>query len=635
MDSRYLPMFYAVLPLFLLTLCALSLAVLLNRQFAHTLAPVVFGVMLVLYGFYISGALALGRMVVVGLCLIPAAACAVPSLRKQGPVQVVKSRDFLLYLAAVAVFFLFSWNKFVSLWDCLRLWGAYPKALHTDPSLQLGESSVLFHSMQSYAPGMPLLCYFFTSFSPVFPENVLFFTYSFFGFSLMLPFLADTEGKTGKQLAWLLAAVLFIPWMVTGLNDDAGQYYSSLFIDIPLGICCGYCLWRAFHRLGADGFDSVCVVLSCGVLALLKDSGSFMALCGILGGLCCCILDRKDRPLKRSLPWLALAGLVLGLTYGSWKYLLNLYSVSNHLSIGFAIPGLVTLARIFFQFIRTPISGFYSITGSIQFSLPGALLILFAAKLLLGRYNEKAKMSLEIADVAWQTICYALFFLGYCLCFLSEIMTQFYPSYIRYFCTLVIAALYILAADCKWKHPALLAGICAEWKAFSAKGSILSRLISSGAALARWAAVIAMVFASVLILFDFPSRQDDFCVQASRTAGILAETVEEGADVYLCIPGNAQDTARLHHRTYFELIDDGIRVKNYFDAADITDTGMGYTSETFLDVLISQGYDYVMLTSLDDAIVSQFPELFADASVEDTHLLYKVDAQFRQLIRIQ
>ena len=403
-------MLFCLIPTVLLTGSAVALALYFKKHFADLLAPVVFGVMLVLYGFYGFGLLNLGRMVVTVLLLLTV---ILPLIlrrpEKERVLKILKTPSFLLYLAGVAACMLFAANKFVSLWDCLRLWGAYPKALHTTGALQLGPDALLFDVMQSYPPGMPLLASFMTGFSPVFPENGLFFTYSFFGLTILLPFLKAADSADRKTGIWALLLVLFVPYFLTGMNTDQGYYYSSLYIDIPLGLCCGWFFSRVFHP--KNKLDAISAVLSCGATVLLKDSGAFFVLCGIAGGLICQLLEKKD--LKKYLPWLLCQAAMLALTYGSWKYLTGLYTVENHIQADFSIPSVLTLARLFFFLLRTPITGLFTVTGAIGFSLPAALLILFIAKLLMAWMARPASMKADIAEVAVELICFVCFFAGY------------------------------------------------------------------------------------------------------------------------------------------------------------------------------------------------------------------------------
>ena len=614
-------MLFSLIPLTLLTLAAVALSLNFRRHFADLLAPVVFSVMLVLYGFYIFGLLHLGRTVVTVLCLllILSPVCF-RCLDKERLKQIFIAPSFRLYLLALAVYFLFAANKFVSLWDCLRLWGASPKAMYAIGALQLGPEALLFPNMQSYPPGMPLLGYFFNSFSPVFSENVLFVSYSFFGLSLMLPFLKLTDQGSKKSANIALLAVLFLPYFITGMNGDNGYYYSSLFIDIPLGICCGYCFSRVFHP--KNSFDSLCAVLSCGGLILLKDSGTFLALSGIAGGLICHFLG-KDKGNKKRFLWSVAALAVTALTYGSWKYLTGLHTVENHIQLEFTIPSVLTLARLFFYFLRTPVTGIFTLTGAIGFSLPAMLLILFAAK-LLARNNRETAFPSELAEVIVTLVCYICFFAGYCFSFLNEIANQDYPSYVRYFCTLVTSSLFVLVYDVCFRYQGYFTRLREEISALFRGDTALGSFLRPARRLLCVGLLIAVVFSAGLILLDFPSRQSDFCLQADASAAAITEVVEAGEDVYLCIPGNGGNNSRLHHRIYFELLDEQIRVKNFFPEAEITREDYGFTDDSFLNLLTEQGYDYVMLIGTDEAILDRFPELFADATLEDTNLIYQV-----------
>ena len=143
-------MAFCLIPVLLLTGSAAALSMHFRKHFADLLAPVVFGVMLLLYSFYGFGLLNLGRILVTVLLLLTLLVPLI--LRRPEKTRIkefLKTPSFLLYLVGVAACMLFAANKFISLWDCLRLWGAYPKALHTTGALQLGPDALLFDVMQS------------------------------------------------------------------------------------------------------------------------------------------------------------------------------------------------------------------------------------------------------------------------------------------------------------------------------------------------------------------------------------------------------------------------------------------------------------------------------------------------------
>lgn len=619
-------MLFSLIPFLLLAAAGVSLSAITGRKFAKTIAPVYFSVILILYIFYICGMLPSGRMAVIALCLL---ACAGAALRRPRALkEILASPDFLLYLVGAALFLVFTRTKFVHLWDCLRLWGAYPKALHSFGTLQLGADAALYPIMQTYPPGMPLLGYFFTGFSPVFSESALFFTYSLFGFSLLLPFVGAIAGRKGKIAAFL--TVILLPWMITNtLNNDYSFYYGSLFIDMPLGLCCGYFLYRAFRQLGRDPFENLCVLLSCGCLALLKDSGAFLALCGIAGGGLLMTL-RKE---KKGFVWLALTlALLLGI-WGSWKYLLGIYAASSNLTLNNPIPSLSALVRIFNQFLSAPVTGYSSFAGAVSLSLSAALLLVFAAKLILCLCGEREDLKAELIDLAVQTVCYAGFFIGYCLCFVPEIEGGEFPSYNRYFCTLITSALMILAGDCLFRHRELLTELCSRLKNLRQEDSAAGRLVNYTLIAGRWALILAMAFALVMIFLDRHSIQDPVYVQAEEMSEKLtASTQKQGlwTDVYMVMP--APDLS--HHRTYFNLIDDGIRIRNFFDTVNITSSGCGYTPDSFLAHLTAEGYDYVLISRADKLLVEEFASLFPEAETGDVRLLYRVDPANARLVYV-
>ena len=619
-------MLSCLIAVILLSAAAFSLSLYLKKSFTQLLAPVLFCVIFVLYGFYLANALFLGRIAVILLLLLTVLYTALRA--KPTPADwkaLLCRRSAVLYGAGILVFVLFSCTKFVSLYDSLRLWGAYPKLLHSTGLLQLGEDALLYPVMQSYPPGMPLLCYFFSGFSPVFPENALFFTYSFFGFSLMLPFL---EESPKKHSLLIFLAIIFVPYLVTGMNDDGGLYYSSIFIDIPLGICCGYYFSHGFHPKNKT--DRFCALLACGILVLLKDSGAFLALCGIAGCFLCNLkIDRKTLFF-----FVSAQLLLLLLAYGSWKYIQSAYGVVRKISPSFTVPSVRTLGLLFLYFIKTPVSGIVAATGAIHVSLPAALIMIFTAKLLLARGNSGCDTKSHWLDVAVQFVCYCGFFIGYCFSFLDQMEYQVYPSFVRYHCTLLICALYILAYDCRFCHSSYLLSLSREISGFI-KGSAFHKLFRSAGAVLRLGMILCMVFSTLLILFFQPSKKEAFYVNSKASADIVSQYVEADSRIYLCMGDASADSILIQHRLYFELLDEGIYIPNYLESIDITNTGMDYTCDEFIRHLADNGYDYVLLTGLNDSLISDFQPIFGDITMEETNLIYRFDAANQQLIRIR
>ncbi len=619
-------MLYALIPLGMLTALTMMLAVKWKREFSDLFAPVLFSAMAVLYGCYIAGVLVWGRIALIAGCCGALVWMLLGLLGKDAGQQelhrVAFSVDFRCFLGAMAVAFLFALGKKADLIDCMRLWAAYPKALLTDPTtLQMGEVSVLYPSIQSYIPGMPLLCYFFCSFAPQFSESAVFFTYNIFLFSLMLPLIQGQHRR--KVLLPAFLAMVALPWLLTSGNEDFGECYTSLFIDLPLGICCGYVLFASMHRFGRGWVENGQCMLGWCALVLLKDSGAYLAVCCILAA----VVFLRRRWNGRNILCLILGALCAGALYCSWKFLRGQYTVANHLSLTAAIPSLSVLARIGWRFLSTPVVTPLLVIGSFGISLPLALMMIFGCKVLLCCHGEKENLKMEIWDIAIQVLCYIGFFLGYLSVFIHYIEEGNLPSYPRYMTTLVASALYILAADCIFRHSGMIAVFVQRFaRAFP-------RLYREGKCIFRGLAVATLIFFTLLTLADRYALPDSVLRQAQQTAQVATEQIpaedEDYVNLFLCVPGEEGYDPYLHHRVYFELIDDGLRVLNYYDNTNLASDSLGYTAESLLDYLINNGYDYLLLAWSTPELQERFPALFPESG---ENLIYRVDAQQRTLV---
>ena len=529
-------------------------------------------------------------------------------------------------------------KKYARFFPSLRLWGAYPKILYLTQTLQLGKDALLYPSMQSYPPGMALLCYFMTSFSPEFSESTLYVTYGFFGLCLLFPLLGDVQWKDKKTLIPVFLLILFLPRLVTGLSDDDGSYYySSLYIDIPLGICCGYCFFHAFRFPDTDPFEKVCTVLSFCALVLLKDSGSFFALCGLLVMIIHSIRGQKNH-LFINLIWILAAAAVLLFGWGSWKYLLGNYGVTNHLAAKFTMPSLSNLAYFFLYFLKTPVTGIYSLTGTISFSLPAILLTVFLFRLFLLCGNKNISFSHEIINLTIELICYIGFFLGYYFTYQGTILDQYYPSYVRYMCTLVMCSAYILVFELRFVHRDLLLGIQKAFSEAISRNCPSKKLITYSKTLIHGLILIGLVFNTALILLDFPDKNKGTYEKSHSAAQFLKSNIsqpqEDFADVYMVIPYDSETDTKLHHLVYLDLLDDHIFIRNYQLEVDITTGYLCYTPEEFLQILKNDGYEYVYIPQMSEMLHAEFASLFSDTEVTDSQLLYRFDPQTHQLTRI-
>jgi hypothetical protein len=155
-----------IIPLLIFTLNALSVSYWLHKPFYSALAFTIFSTILILYIGYILNLLPFGRLLIITACSMFSIITIFQMLIKRKIKSFLKEHvitpPMFIYVSLAILFIFLSRGKQVGLWDSLRLWGAYPKALYAYGTLQLGADSILFTIMQSYPPGMPLLGYFFT-----------------------------------------------------------------------------------------------------------------------------------------------------------------------------------------------------------------------------------------------------------------------------------------------------------------------------------------------------------------------------------------------------------------------------------------------------------------------------------------
>ena len=433
-------MLSAILPLLLLTLCALALAYLLDRRFEALLPPVMLGVMLLLYAFYALNLLRAGFIVTVTvLCITPAFALYRMLRRRELSrflQQFVLTPQMLVYAGLLTAFYFLSQGKQVAIWDTLRLWGALPKALHYYGTLQFGEEASLFIFSQSYPPAIPLLGYFFTAFTPVFSESALFFARMFFGLALLLPLTRGLSWKHWHGLLLLSFLMVFVPFYLTTNDPDFAYYYESLYVDAPAGLLCGYLCWLAMDGCYKDRFSATAFAIALAALTLTKDFGILYGGLCVLGSM---VYLRRAARAKNLTPALYRAGaavLALGASYLSWQLLLRAYHVVNYNTVTATIPTMqalfASLSYLLSSSITVPLS-----LASVTVSL-GAVLLLFLLLYALFVYRSREALRQDLPFIALRVIGYGGYFFAYVMLFRDDIAGGVYPSIARYMVAMLL-----------------------------------------------------------------------------------------------------------------------------------------------------------------------------------------------------
>lgn len=261
-------------------------------------------VIAVLYPFYCLDLLRIGRYVAYALFGVVAVYSVWKlSFRRRNLAANLKkmvSPGVILFWALLAFYVLFLHERWVSLWDELRLWGAVPKALYATERLQMGEETLTFPIMQSYLPGMQLFVYFVTALAPDFPEYQIFVCYAVFFLALVIPALRDVEWKHWPYLLMLGLLLIWLPCIFTSHGGDLGRFYNSLFIDPILGALAGYVLYLSAKEPFQNGISLYRFCICLVVLVLLKDSGiMFAAFAGCNAGIQYVRRNKKLRVSKK------------------------------------------------------------------------------------------------------------------------------------------------------------------------------------------------------------------------------------------------------------------------------------------------------------------------------------------------
>lgn len=303
--------------------------------------PITTGFIVVwLYVFYILNILNVGwiLLIVITICIYIFSIYKYLKKPKEERKRILKNfltPSFIVYLILIIIIFFITKETKVLLWDELRLWGAYPKILFFDGSLQIGANKLLLTTMQSYEPGMPLFQYSVLKVFGEFHENYLVFAYSLLAISALLPICKKITWKSWPLIIVYVYIILIVPLTFANSQHDALLYYKSLYIDPMIGIYFGYTLYLSSKKIYTDKVTLINFILSLLVLTLLKDTGIlFAAISGIVAVVNEIFInkDLRKKYKKVDFKYLILLLLPLILVVGifcSWKAIQKVYNLEN------------------------------------------------------------------------------------------------------------------------------------------------------------------------------------------------------------------------------------------------------------------------------------------------------------------
>ncbi len=609
-----------LIPLVLLTLAALAAGYLFSRKLEDTLPVVMLSVMLLLYAFYTFNLLRAGRIcVIAALAALPAAA-VYRMIRKRDFGKFLKDIVFTpqtaLYLGLIVLFCFLSQGKLVGIWDELRLWGSLPKALHAYGTLQFGEDAAIYVYSQSYPPAVPLLGYFFTSFSPMFSESALYFARAYFGLSLLLPLTRKLTWANWHGLAAAAFLMVFVPYYLTTNDPDFAFYYESLYVDAPAGILCGYLCWQAMDGCYKDRFSAAAFCAALMALTLTKDFGVlFGGLC-VAGSIKWVLRAARQKQLKQTLIKAGLAAASLIAAYLSWQLLMRAYHVINYNTVTAAVPTFGALgSSLIYLFSSILTVNLFIASVTLPFGAAALLLLLGYAMFV---YHGRETLMDDLPFILLRLAGYAGYFFAYVMMFRDDIAGGVFPSIARYMVAMLLCETYVF--------------LMALMKASKRQERFLHRpspSLSAGAKAAAVLLAVALAALSVFTVGEFRKYDGGVYGDAEDAAAVVAQNADapegEIADVWLLIGGDAWENSLLHHRVYFNLVGTDARIKTYILQTNVTRSGLSYTPESFLEALGTGGYDYVLVLYGDDELAGEFGALFPELIPYETDiLLYKV-----------
>ncbi|MBR2842128.1 MAG: hypothetical protein IKF06_02495 [Lachnospiraceae bacterium] len=312
----------------LLLLCGAALGILTNRRTEECVPVVITGTIVFLYLFYCVNLLLIGRIVLyAGIAVLFAAGLFKLIKKKEGKAfwKSFFSPGIVLFLIFSVLMVIFCENRMPSVWDELRLWAAMPKALHFSQSLQVGDGSLLYSTMQSYPPGMALLVYFFTSFSGGFSYGSIFAVYFIFVCTLVLPAMKEHSWKQWFIFPAVFFLLILMPILLTVSGAEASGdwnfFFTCLYIDPILGCLMGHAFYQAVKRPSQDWFSTLAFTLVLFVLPAMKNIGALYAGVAFLTAFVVALMEKEKKGRNILFAIIPVAGAAV--SYLSWQWIIR------------------------------------------------------------------------------------------------------------------------------------------------------------------------------------------------------------------------------------------------------------------------------------------------------------------------
>jgi hypothetical protein len=525
----------------------------------------------------------------------------------------------ILFALLCALGYIYIRHNYVHLWDELRLWAAYPKILYYTEKLQLGSNALLYANMQSYPPGTALFAYFISKTVGSYYECHVFYSYLVMYFSLFMPCLKKFEWNKSWLLLPFLLIIFLLPLTFYNSYHDSGDFYKSLFIDPVLGLFVAYLFFLAYQKCFQSAMKTYQFALALFVVSILKDSGAIFALIALFGAMLSSFLGDAQKPLyKKMTARVCLCAIGLLFSIFSWKLLLSIYNIHNHITISNkSVSDFLAFVRPFLStLVHKPIvkAGFYELTEHLSsvFFFISMIIIAILLYFYIVKKNRKSfiitSLSLLAANIAFIVGLFVVFLCGF---------GGDFASYERYINT-------ILLADISY----IVFIIFATIFDFDSTIKVLAKPFL--AALVCWSLIVFPIRTPQIfngLWEDEAYYHTQIISNAMRSIG-----PNQNRAVNVCVIINEDEylTAGLHHRMYFNLLEYNIFVKNFFNETNFVLPDDSSSEEIHKAVyewcqyLIDNHFDYVYLVRDNDTFNHEFGSAFESGDIR-TKCLYSID----------
>ncbi len=588
---------------------------LFKKRYEETLPLTIMLIPIILYIFYIFNILTIGFYIII-VAIIGMYGCFIYKFLKKSKeerqeiLKNIFTPGLLVFVIVfLAIYFITSKNE-VLLCDELRLWGAYPKILFYDGSLQLGANATLPEIMQSYEPGMPLFQYFYEKCFGIFTESGLFLAYALVGLAPLIAISKKITWKKWELIPIYSTILIILPLALGNSLLDSLTYYYTLYIDPMLGIYFGYTLYLTTQK-DKTKFNYLLFLVGISLLVLLKDTGLLFAIFSIIAFTINELIILKNyKPkikLKRVI-YIIIPIIVAIAIFGSWKWAqhnaetTNLYSstvdkseVSEFLKN--PTPAQKEIINTFINEIKnTKVieSNFSNISEKLTYrNLLILLAVLFIVLIILKEKKERKQYYISFLSFY---ACGFIFTVGLLILYLFSLHTV--ASFPRYASTIITSGVILLFLI-----------LC---------NSIEERKIK-----------YYIIYLALISIFIFPLKTPAITqveiykntnIKSEEYAKKIAASIDNKNESYILVFSDEYKEnfgyVVYHHQIYMSLIDEGFQYPELILAENIEKTKETITA-----------YDYAYFIVIDDSEndKKKFSEILG-FEVNDS-VLIKIDEQ--------